>query len=1057
MPVTINVNRLSLVHEQSGGVSAATLPNVCATPDLGLVAYPSTALSRDLAFGSRDVVADGGSSIAVRGARFAVSSGDEPGSLGGVKSRVHGAESSFLSWSLDVKIEGRNACRLTDKMLHNAANTLNCSGVTQPALQPGARATAAAASKQKRAEGYGLEVDVFYQPPTPAPDPNAAPGTPPPAPPARVPVDYAHVHAFTANKDVSLQGTTHPSTKHKNPLGTFTFTHLKSGRYHVDVQHDCLAEAPKEQDAAKPVAQRSTIKGYASVMKRPTKYATWMVAPDLKKAANEKGVILGARMDTVPAGDGRQTATVLSTFNDVIAGSFLASRSPDRVHAQSIADPSQWADLPVNRDLVDLTQQHAYCDFAPSPQLVDALAQQGYSVAGGVSYSNGPINFAQPNQLQIMVTPLVWPAPSNTPGWPCGTPISHLHPTGANAGHAAASEYIPFEQSYVYRRTRAQNKPGDAAAEARAAMEVHKGFITDVITHYKTLQYERPAFPGAAAEPWYVVVNECLNLRYSGAQANATADKDLARDHPLWKRFGLWDVNESRENLKKGFKDAIEDKTLWNHIRDCFVTAHAASEGKALLILNDYSVESFHPKTDFVKLARARDDADREVRVARQKAWKSAEARERVANGKARKARKPVDEKKYPTSKFEPNHKFAEAMKAAEIAFDKAVNLAYTAYVRDVQIAEDLSDGAKAKNRAGVDKEDQYKMNLKDAEKKYGDAVGAAKSAYGGALASATTEYQTAHDLAVTNKTLPAHADSEHKAIKDDAAERHDAASKYHKAVHAGRKRYWVAYHKAQIAYQKGYDSAMKKASGIYDHAEKPQLFYRLVEWLMKDPHGLPPAVKSRFVVGFQMHYPKSPASSGYDPKAIARNMRRYAILHVPVVVTELDVSHEGLEAIRQRPETNKKNAALNVKRAKQKDKHGKPLKPLPILPVLDPMNPAHQPSFMPLFRAQAERCRELIEACLSSGNCIGIFTWAVADFITGFRYQAYWFHPAFTCHIPSCPGNGPPTEYWRKPSYSATVSAFLRAPKQFSEAEIRSGKAAALAKKLNAADKGMR
>ncbi len=249
----------------------------------------------------------------------------------------------------------------------------------------------------------------------------------------------------------------------------------------------------------------------------------------------------------------------------------------------------------------------------------------------------------------------------------------------------------------------------------------------------------------------------------------------------------------------------------------------------------------------------------------------------------------------------------------------------------------------------------------------------------------------------------------------------------------------------------------MKKASGIYDHAEKPELFYRLAEWLMKDPHGLPPAVRQKLVIGFQMHYPKSPASSGYDPLAIARNMRRYAALHLPVVITELDVSHEGLEAIRVRPTTNARNAKLNKKRAGHKDKHGKPIKPLPILPVLDPMDAKNQPEFMGLFRAQAERCRELIEACLSCGNCIGIFTWAVADFPTGFRYQAYWFHPAFSCKIPSCPGNGPPNEYWRKPSYAATVSAFLRAPKQFSEAEIRSGKAAALAKKLNAADKGMR
>src|SRR4051812_44988457 len=172
MPVTINVNRLSLVHETSEGVSSATLPNVCATPDVGLVPYPSTAFSRDLAGGTRDVVADGGSSIAVRGSIFAVSSGDEPGTLGGVVSRLNGAESRFLSWSLDVKIEGRNACRLTDKMLHNHGNTINCGGVVQPVLRARRTSFEAPAARAARVSGYSLEVDVFYQT---LPDPNAPP------------------------------------------------------------------------------------------------------------------------------------------------------------------------------------------------------------------------------------------------------------------------------------------------------------------------------------------------------------------------------------------------------------------------------------------------------------------------------------------------------------------------------------------------------------------------------------------------------------------------------------------------------------------------------------------------------------------------------------------------------------------------------------------------------------------------------------------------------------------------------------------------------------------
>jgi hypothetical protein len=35
MSVTININGLSLIHKDSGGVSSATLPDVCVTPGAG--------------------------------------------------------------------------------------------------------------------------------------------------------------------------------------------------------------------------------------------------------------------------------------------------------------------------------------------------------------------------------------------------------------------------------------------------------------------------------------------------------------------------------------------------------------------------------------------------------------------------------------------------------------------------------------------------------------------------------------------------------------------------------------------------------------------------------------------------------------------------------------------------------------------------------------------------------------------------------------------------------------------------------------------------------------
>src|SRR5262245_17620950 len=137
MSVTININNLSLCHKQSGGISMATVPDVCKTPSPGgpvPIPYPNIALSANLAKGTTTVTADGGNMCANYGSEFSRSTGDEPGTLGGVKSGTFMKEASWITYSFDVKLEGKGACRLTDKMFHNHQNTVNMGGVVQAAL-----------------------------------------------------------------------------------------------------------------------------------------------------------------------------------------------------------------------------------------------------------------------------------------------------------------------------------------------------------------------------------------------------------------------------------------------------------------------------------------------------------------------------------------------------------------------------------------------------------------------------------------------------------------------------------------------------------------------------------------------------------------------------------------------------------------------------------------------------------------------------------------------------------------------------------------------------------
>jgi len=134
MSVTVKVNGVanSLVHKGSRGISVSTLPDVCKTPPGPVpVPYPNISQSITLKKGTKTVKADGGQMIAIKGSEFSLSNGDNPGVAGGVKSNTFMKESTWILYSFDVKMDGKNACRLTDKKFQNHQNTVNLSGEIQ--------------------------------------------------------------------------------------------------------------------------------------------------------------------------------------------------------------------------------------------------------------------------------------------------------------------------------------------------------------------------------------------------------------------------------------------------------------------------------------------------------------------------------------------------------------------------------------------------------------------------------------------------------------------------------------------------------------------------------------------------------------------------------------------------------------------------------------------------------------------------------------------------------------------------------------------------------------
>ena len=121
----VTANMRGIAHGGSNGMSIV-LPDVCKTPSPAgpiPIPYPNIGKSSDASNGPKDVKVEGKMPM-VKGAKYSMSAGDEAGSAGGVMSSSIKGECEFMLYSFDVKMEGKNVCRLGDPLFHNKKNIM---------------------------------------------------------------------------------------------------------------------------------------------------------------------------------------------------------------------------------------------------------------------------------------------------------------------------------------------------------------------------------------------------------------------------------------------------------------------------------------------------------------------------------------------------------------------------------------------------------------------------------------------------------------------------------------------------------------------------------------------------------------------------------------------------------------------------------------------------------------------------------------------------------------------------------------------------------------------
>ena len=125
------INGRTAVHAKSGGT--LTTPDVCKTPrKCRPQTYNNVAKSSDAAQTASTVFING-QPACHKDSIFSQSTGDEPGTCGGVKSGTIKGAAHFVTYSNNVFIEGKPAVRQFDLMTSNNRNT-----PPMPLMQPGA-------------------------------------------------------------------------------------------------------------------------------------------------------------------------------------------------------------------------------------------------------------------------------------------------------------------------------------------------------------------------------------------------------------------------------------------------------------------------------------------------------------------------------------------------------------------------------------------------------------------------------------------------------------------------------------------------------------------------------------------------------------------------------------------------------------------------------------------------------------------------------------------------------------------------------------------------------
>ncbi len=105
---------------------STVFPDVCKTPSPGgpvPIPYPNVGRSADTTKGPKKVKTDGQMPM-TKGAKYSMSSGDEAGSATGVISSKVKGECEFMLYSFDIKLQGKNVCRMGDALFHNKKNIM---------------------------------------------------------------------------------------------------------------------------------------------------------------------------------------------------------------------------------------------------------------------------------------------------------------------------------------------------------------------------------------------------------------------------------------------------------------------------------------------------------------------------------------------------------------------------------------------------------------------------------------------------------------------------------------------------------------------------------------------------------------------------------------------------------------------------------------------------------------------------------------------------------------------------------------------------------------------